>query len=320
MQQYDPNLRPSEIVFDKMAVWIRIYDLPFGLMNKRWGWKLAEKVGTVMKVEVDSQGRAWGAYFRAKVQINLSKPLMRCVSMFSEKRQMTVRFDVKYEKLPNYCYSCGLIGHSSVICPTPAERDEQGLLPYGKDLRVADDTKQKKGFDEKHYNSVVNNINLGRQRGSCEDILNAKRSGNKGNMSGVSGSEGRDLERQNEEISPLEKQDRKGKKSIYDKEVENVSKEIFPISLSNQGVKRKQPRTPRARPNFLNQGGHEDNIQDEMALIVSDPHPTQIKMQQDMEDFDPEEKLEEMCRRMKKSKTPTKEISAEAARQPRQEP
>jgi hypothetical protein len=64
IQQFDPNLRPSEVVFDKMAIWI-ICDLPFGLMNSKWGRELAKKVGSIMKVEVDAQGRAWGPYLRA---------------------------------------------------------------------------------------------------------------------------------------------------------------------------------------------------------------------------------------------------------------
>jgi hypothetical protein len=28
VQQFDPNMRPSKIVFDKMAIWVKIYDLP----------------------------------------------------------------------------------------------------------------------------------------------------------------------------------------------------------------------------------------------------------------------------------------------------
>lgn len=203
VQQFDPNLRPSEVAFDKMAVWIRILDLPFGLMNNKWGWELAKKVGSVMKLEVDSQGRAWGLYLRAKVQIDLTKPLLRCVIIFSEKRQTNVQFYVKYEKLPNYWYSCGLIGHSSVICPTPAERDEKGFLPYGKDLRASDDNKQKKGSEEKHPNSAGGSSNSGGQRGSYDGKQAAKGLDNQGNWSGSSRFGDRETGNQEKKANPL---------------------------------------------------------------------------------------------------------------------
>lgn len=57
---------------------------------------------------------------------------------------MTEVYAVRYEKLPNYCYSCGITVHSSIECADPAEHDENGLLPYGRDLRAPDEKKQKK--------------------------------------------------------------------------------------------------------------------------------------------------------------------------------
>jgi hypothetical protein len=45
-------------------------------MNNKWGCEVAEKVRTVIKVETDSYGRAWGPFLRAKVQIDLTKPLL----------------------------------------------------------------------------------------------------------------------------------------------------------------------------------------------------------------------------------------------------
>jgi hypothetical protein len=35
---------------------------------------------------------------------------------------MTERYDVRCKKLPNYCYSCGIIGHSSIVL---AKYDDQ---------------------------------------------------------------------------------------------------------------------------------------------------------------------------------------------------
>ena len=122
-------------------------------MNEQWGRKIAGMIGTVEKVDVDAQRRAWGPYLRAKVKIDITKPLRRGVALFSAKRKRTEWYEIRYEKVPNYCYSCGIIGHSSIECPTPAVRDADGLLPYGKDLRVSDDRK-KKNSDEYIQSSI----------------------------------------------------------------------------------------------------------------------------------------------------------------------
>lgn len=147
-KRYVPNLRPADMVFNKMPIWVRIMNLPFGLMNKRWGFELAGMIGEVEKLELDEHGRAWGPYLRARVAIDVSKPLRRCVGIFSTRRQAHEWYDVRYEKLPHFCFSCGIIGHSSVECRTPAERDGKGLLPYGEDLWVSDE-KRKKIMEER---------------------------------------------------------------------------------------------------------------------------------------------------------------------------
>ena len=33
VQEFDASLRPSDIHFDHMSIWVRIYNIPFGLMN-----------------------------------------------------------------------------------------------------------------------------------------------------------------------------------------------------------------------------------------------------------------------------------------------
>lgn len=49
---------------------MRIHNLPFGLMNGKWAYEIAKKIGPVEKLDVDAQDRAWGAYLRAKLRIN----------------------------------------------------------------------------------------------------------------------------------------------------------------------------------------------------------------------------------------------------------
>ncbi|KAL6642633.1 hypothetical protein ACP70R_020814 [Stipagrostis hirtigluma subsp. patula] len=264
VQAFDPNLRPSEVVFDRMSIWVRIYDLPFGLTNNKWGKELAKKIGSVVKIEVGSDDRAWGAYLRAKVQVDISKPLLRCISIYSERKKITEVFDVKYEKLPNYCYSCGLIGHSSVECSTPAERDEKGHLPYGKELRVQEESRFKKGTEEKQASSAGRRLNSGEKGGSSEGKFGQKGTDSKGKTGGSSNAMyNSKTDHVDEAISPRKKPARKGKKKADELEVKSVGKVLFPTKQRSQGTKRKQKSPKQNEPAAMLEGD-----QEEMPLVV----------------------------------------------------
>ena len=43
---------------------------------------------------------------------------------------------------PRLRFTCGRIGHSDLLCPTPRTRDEHGNLPFGKSLRAQDERRK----------------------------------------------------------------------------------------------------------------------------------------------------------------------------------
>jgi hypothetical protein len=81
---------------------------------------------------------------RARVEVDTDKPLMRGVTVFSQRRNVTEWFDVQYEQLPHYCFACGILGHSSLECQNPGDRDADGKLPYSSDRMSPPDEKKKK--------------------------------------------------------------------------------------------------------------------------------------------------------------------------------
>ncbi|KAI5017798.1 hypothetical protein ZWY2020_042686 [Hordeum vulgare] len=162
LKEFDPALRPSDVCFDTLTMWVRILNLPFGLMNDDRGKALASTLGKVEKMDVDDKGRAWGDYLRVRVSVDVNQPLMRCVSVFSQKRKVTDVYEVKYERLSLFCFSIGCVGHSSVVCPTPGERDAEGLLPYHSSrLCVPDDKKKKHSGANPGQSSYSKNTNPG---------------------------------------------------------------------------------------------------------------------------------------------------------------
>lgn len=141
LRDYDPRLRPSEIRFDSMAIWARIINLPFELMNNRKGLKIAKMIDKNCKVDVDEDGEASGTFLRARVAIPFAEPIRRWVTI--SRGGATEKFELQYEKLPFICFSCGLIGHSDLECPNPAERDSDGKLPFDRGLRAPEDRRRR---------------------------------------------------------------------------------------------------------------------------------------------------------------------------------
>lgn len=144
LKDFNYDLRPTDVSFDELAIWVNILNLPLGLRNEKWGFELAGKIGKkVLKVDVDEQKRAVGKDLRARVIISLKDPIPRGVSVFSSRRQRKEWYDVVYERLPFFCFSCGIIGHSEIECPKPASRDENGCLPYSEKLRAPEEKRLK---------------------------------------------------------------------------------------------------------------------------------------------------------------------------------
>ena len=96
-------------------------------------------IGEVKKMDVDRDGEASGPYLRARVAIEVAKALRRGVLLKTRKDGNPELFDIHYEKLPYYCLSCGIMGHSELKCEQLVVHNDRGKLPYDLKFRVATD-------------------------------------------------------------------------------------------------------------------------------------------------------------------------------------
>jgi hypothetical protein len=109
--------------------------------ERKEGNKAAGLIGKVCKVDVDEHGKASDTYFRARVEIPIEKPLKRFITLENEK--VDEYYDIQYEKLPFFCHSCGIMGHSKLECPNPMDRDANGNQEYNNSIRAPEERKKK---------------------------------------------------------------------------------------------------------------------------------------------------------------------------------
>ncbi|KAK5843121.1 hypothetical protein PVK06_005560 [Gossypium arboreum] len=94
-------------------------------------------IGELMVIDWKDQNEGWTEFMRLKDKINISKPFRRIVKLVSKDGEETITV-LKYEKLSDFCYLCGLIGHTFQKCHNKREGDMvDGLnLQYGAWMRT----------------------------------------------------------------------------------------------------------------------------------------------------------------------------------------
>ncbi|XP_042964598.1 uncharacterized protein LOC122298810 [Carya illinoinensis] len=138
VKEVEGHQQVHQIQFTEASFLVRLHDLPFIARNEYMGSLLGSKIGKVIEVDIVKGEVAWGEFLRVRVAMDISKPLLRgkLVNIGLEK-PVWIRFS--YERLPNFCYCCGLLNHSHSECVKWKDQQhsvgEEGF-PYGNWLRA----------------------------------------------------------------------------------------------------------------------------------------------------------------------------------------
>jgi hypothetical protein len=114
IEDYDGLTPPAKYLFDKAAFWVRMINLPLACMSLTVGNQIGSSMGQVEEVDVDEGGIGWGESLRVKITLDLHKPLIRGRVIKINGVAMLISF--KYERLPKFCFRCGVIKHGVIGC------------------------------------------------------------------------------------------------------------------------------------------------------------------------------------------------------------
>ncbi|GMN44333.1 hypothetical protein TIFTF001_013533 [Ficus carica] len=121
-----------------LIIGVRVYNLPYDGMIREIGEKIGNGIGKFLDVVTDKNGRFSGMYMRLRVQIDVSKPLRRGATVQLGSNGVMVWTSFKYERLPDFCFGCGRIGHGRLECVDDKVRNANAsdCLFYSPELRA----------------------------------------------------------------------------------------------------------------------------------------------------------------------------------------
>lgn len=114
------RLEINESLFDVQLTesdfWVQIHNLPVGFLSEKIVEAIGSYVGVYKHADKSSFDGSWKAFLRIRVSIDVTKPLKHKMKIKKTGGEW-IWIDFKYERLPNFCFICGILGHGDRFCP-----------------------------------------------------------------------------------------------------------------------------------------------------------------------------------------------------------
>ena len=113
---WSPDLALSEIDFSSSAFWIQVHGLPPAWYNKDNVQLVRGKAGSVIDVDFSEVPyERWQRFAHVPVNIDICNPLSPGIFLSRGDRN-DIWISLKYERLPDFCFWCGIIDHTDTFC------------------------------------------------------------------------------------------------------------------------------------------------------------------------------------------------------------
>lgn len=99
-----------------------------GLMNKEAAKTLGDEIGLFMETDCDNDDQVAVKFLRVKVRLDIRKPLWWGIVVEVREGGVDRWCPLQYEYLPDFCYVCGIIGHTDKMCSKKLAAGDKHLL------------------------------------------------------------------------------------------------------------------------------------------------------------------------------------------------
>lgn len=124
---WKPYFEPAHSKLSTAALWVQLHNLPVEFWEGEALESISSLFGRLLKIDEFTSSLSRSKYARLCVEIDITKPLKQGFWVGDEEHRVFVV--VLYERLPTFCYLCGLVGHGSNSCnrqsPACSEKPSQ---------------------------------------------------------------------------------------------------------------------------------------------------------------------------------------------------
>lgn len=132
---------PENVDLNICDITVQVSGLPFSFIHAKMAEFLGNTIGRFVEYDDELHQRNTRSVMSIQVAININKPLLRVLNIEGPNNR-SIQLTLGYERLPNFCYYCGLLGHLVKDCASCLDlcgangRMDESKLPYGDWLRV----------------------------------------------------------------------------------------------------------------------------------------------------------------------------------------
>lgn len=135
MNEVSGDEQPTEVPLNHSPFWVRIRNLPFNCRSNDHVKAVASCLGELVEVEDDDIGI--DKYCRVRVILDVRKPLRKKKKNIKNRKGDEVEIVFRYERIPFFCFLCGVLGHSERYCNNVSEEDRKKGFKWGIYLRAS---------------------------------------------------------------------------------------------------------------------------------------------------------------------------------------
>lgn len=114
LHKWVPNFNPYKVNSSTAQVWVRVFELPIEYWCQAVFEGIASALGTLIWVDDRTIRKEMYHYVRLLVEVDLKNPLQDKIMI--ERPGYCLFAYFQYERLPEFCKNCGIIGHSACRC------------------------------------------------------------------------------------------------------------------------------------------------------------------------------------------------------------